>query len=147
MRISIDPGKRTGFALWEQNTNDNWRLVFAATCAHAQVGATLRQHRPTLAYIEWPAVWHNTQASAASQQVLIERAATVETLCTVQHIATERIAVGAWKGNLNKTACHRRIPRLLFPSEEPVIKNCDKHALDAIGLGLVALQRAERGLL
>lgn len=58
-----------------------------------------------------------------------------------------RIRPHAWKGNVPKTVCRRRLLALLTEEERASFHDHGHDAYDAAGIGLVATGRAKRGLL
>lgn len=139
--ISIDPGARTGWAVWRDET-----LVACGACAP--------QSLPLGPYdecvIEWPRERRGGHASVASLVTLGAHAG--EALGRIGATAPRRVDPAEWKGQVPKPErgadyiIARRVAAVLREGEpRPVSFARALDTWDAIGLGLWALGRVRRG--
>ena len=139
--ISIDPGARTGWAVWRDGT-----LVACGACAP--------QSLPLGPYdecvIEWPRERRGGHASVASLVTLGAHAG--EALGRIGATSPRRVDPSEWKGQVPKPErggnyiIARRVDAALREGEPaPAWLVSDFDTWDAIGLGLWALGRVRRG--
>ncbi len=137
--IAIDPGHTTGFAAFQDGV-----------LTHAGTG--LPDLVPDELVVEKP----EYQGRRAPVRDLIEL--TIRAGCAFSAYPGARrilIPVSKWKGSINKTVHHGRILKALAEHERAVIPRVrvtkknplghDNNTLDAIGLGLFALNRMRKG--
>lgn len=65
---------------------------------------------------------------------------------TMWNAPTKRVYPSDWKGNVPKDVCQRRVERTLTHNELDSMHDFGHDAMDAVGVGLVAVGRLKRGL-
>ena len=158
--LSIDPGGCAGLALWRDG------VLVRAWCSRAEPAAVCIEVRRAALEDSWdelvieapePQPGRKQRARAADVLLLARRAGALAEICRPTG-TTRWIGPSAWKGSVPKPArvsmpyiIAVRAQALLTPAEfDAVVLPRDRReqwdVWDAIGVGLVALGRARRGL-
>ncbi len=151
MKITIDPGVPSGWAIWDANWNLlnygiakdsgseaedpflNWQERMAQVTAeiihHIAVMEMNLKSRVREIYIEYPSVFGGGVAAQSGAVVkLAVMVGYIAGKCKVSYI--EFVPVNKWKGQMPKDVVEKRVKRLL-----PGCK-ATSHAVDAIGIAL-----------
>lgn len=143
--LAIDPGEHTGWALFDSGG----RLEACGLCAPAEVEA--HAHAVDTLVVEWPRA--RAYGARIAGGALIQLAAYAGIVIgSVKHKELRKVFPEAWKGTIPKPTkgnayiIEIRVRRILTAQESLALPAKVRHdVFDAIGLGLFALGRAQRG--
>lgn len=151
--VTLDPGQRTGVALWSEPERDrlvapNWVslwtggvcrvLTWAERCEALalKLGLLLRQYNVSIVYCEMPAFFEGEKGHAAAAKGDVVKLAYLvgvyAGICHKDGVRFSVVPVREWKGQLPKPIVIQRVKRKLG-------KSCGLYRgdqWDAVGIGL-----------
>lgn len=150
MMLSVDPSVRsTGCALWEngvlvqawlergQGGSDAWCRIADA------IRLEIQPHWPLSFVCEWPQIYRAGKSKADPNDMLMI-AGLVGAIAAVFTLGPILVLPTAWKGQLEKAECARRVMDRLSPEEQKRVTKDDHNVMDSVGLGLWHLGRFDR---
>lgn len=153
---SVDPGVGTGVAVWEDDllvwagvlSNTTTRKAGEAYAAALEEARDLLARYPAaLVVLELPQVYGVRATRVADLVYLAAYAGEFAASCAPA--ARVYVEPADWKGQAPKDVVHRRIGKVLRPSELAALGAClpslRHNMLDAVGIGLARLGRLPGG--
>ena len=137
--LAIDPGAKTGVAMFFRPPPASWTLDKVYTVAVPGWGESVQPQSDMLVVIENPVIYPNGKA----------RPKDVLTLARIVGRYQERFAryeqrlvePREWKGSVDGDIMTQRIKDALTPHERITVGAADHNALDAVGLGKWSLRQ------
>lgn len=144
--VALDPAlARCGIAVYRSG-----RLVMATTLsaetqerALEQLSALLALFEPETLAVEVPQDYADSHATHRSLEGLRGMVAHAARQC--RRARVKRYTPNAWKANVPKRVCEKRIRLALTPSEQATVLGAKDDTWDAVGVGLFCLGRLRRG--
>lgn len=146
--IAIDPGRTTGWAVFEDSTYVKKQLCMCGSLKKAELWDCIRTLRVLhRAVIELPRWYPHDQKDVNDLIDLAVQVGEVKHFLEAARCEVELVWPRTWKGNVKKEIMTERILSRLTPDElalvplRPRARTPDHNAVDAIGLGLWKLGR------
>lgn len=137
MLLAIDPGQRTGWALFEDQLKD------CGVCSPASGWAQLvAESGPGCdVIIEEPTIYPHSKARPADVMTLQLKVGELKGRFEAVGCIVELVQPRTWKRQVPKTVHNARVLKRLTDEERRIVRNAGHDTLDAIGLGLWKLGR------
>ena len=147
--IAIDPGKRSGVALFRRALlADDWRLVEALTMIEREILERPRQLLgDVLVVIELPVIYPTRKTPPADLIDLAVMVGDLRGFYRRHGFEVRLVTPRNWKGTVPKSIHNKRTLAALTPEERallprrPRARDYDHNMLDAVGLGLWGTKR------
>jgi len=147
--LAIDPGKRTGVALFDGDlltfattvtSTEKDHLRRAVDVANRVVTTTTLRH-PLRVVFEWPQIYTKLKGDGSDMLSLAAICGAIATNFRGSEIVSYKPR--EWKGQMTKVVCAERIRSRLSATEAKWLEGLPHDGVDAIGIGLKALGRFE----
>lgn len=141
--VTIDPGAFSGVALFSDGKLVQTRKLRVKTDCTMDF---TKRISADLVICERPQVYTTAKAKGDPNSVLkiAERAAFLVASLIAPKTQVLWVLPRAWKGNLPKEVCHKRLEKILSEEELKIFSKATMDEKDAVGIGLWYLKRFNR---